>query len=492
MSPLPVRRLERIARGAAALAFALAGALAGAQPYTTPPPPAAPRPLAIAAPSETQLANGLRVIVARREGIPLVSAELVALAGAEGDPPRLAGLASLTAALMTQGTKRHSAPELAAAAEALGGSLDSAAGWNQSLVSMTVTTPKIDAALALVAEVIREPVFAPDEIERVRTQTLDALKVAYASPGTLAALVAERLAYGPGAYGHPASGTPESLPRITRDDLVAAHRRAFRPDQAVLILAGDVTAAGGLALARRHFGSWAAPAERAPQVPVAAAAPGGPPVAVVDMAKSGQAGVVVALALPERSGSERAIGSVLNSVLGGGYSSRLNQEVRIKRGLSYGASSAIDPRREAALFRVAVQTKNESAAEVVGLVQAEIDRLMKEPIPADELAARKLTLIGGFSRSVETTAGLAGAIRGLVVANRPPGELKERIGQLEAVSAADIQRYAAANLGAAHRRLAVAGEASAFAAALKASAPGLVTVGQDALDLERSDGLGRR
>jgi len=489
---LPVRRLERLAPRFAAMALALAGTLAVAQPYTTPPPPAAPRPLAIAAPSEMKLANGLRLIVARREGIPLVSAELVALAGAETDPPRLSGLASLSAALMTQGTRRHSAPDLAAAAEALGGSLDSGASWNQSVVSMTVTTPKLDAALGLVAEVAREPVFAPDEIERVRTQTLDALKVAYASPGTLAGLVAERLAYGAGPYGHPASGTPESLPRIGRDDLVAAQRRAFRPDNSVLILAGDITAEAGLALARRHFGSWAAPAEPAPAPPVAAPARSGPTVAVVDMAKSGQAGVVVALPLPERSGSERAIGAVLNSVLGGGYSSRLNQEVRIKRGLSYGAGSSLDARREAALFRVAVQTKNESAAEVVGLVQAEIDRLMKEPIPADELAARKLTLIGGFSRSVETTAGLATAIRALVVANRSPSELKERIGQLEAVSAADVQRYAAANLGSAHRRLAVAGEASAFGAALKASEPGLVIVGQDALDLERSDGLGRR
>ena len=489
---LPARRLEQLAPRAAAIALALVGALAIAQPYTTPPPPAAPRPLAIAAPSEMKLANGLRVIVARREGTPLVSAELVALAGAETDPPRLSGLASLSAALMTQGTKHHSAPELAAAAEALGGSLDSGAGWNQSLVSMTVLTPKLDAALALVAEVAREPVFAADEIERVRTQTLDALKVAYASPGTLAGLVAERLAYGNGAYGHPASGTPESLPRIARDDLVAAHRRTFRPDNAVLILAGDVTPDAGLAMARRHFGAWAAPAQPAPASPTAVAAGGGPPVEIVDMAKSGQASVVVAVALPERSGSDRAIGAVLNSVLGGGYSSRLNQEVRIKRGLSYGASSGLDARREAALFRVAVQTKNESAAEVVGLVQAEIDRLMNEPIPADELAARKLTLIGGFSRSVETTAGLATAIRALVVANRPPAELKERIGQLEAVTAADIQRYAAAHLGAANRRLAVAGEASAFGAALKASRPGLVTVAQDALDLDRSDGLSRR
>jgi zinc protease len=386
---------------------------------------------------------------------------------------------------MTQGTRRHSAPELAAAAEALGGSLDSGAGWNNAIVAITVTTPKLDAALGLVAEVAREPLFAPDEIERVRTQTLDALKVAYASPGTLAGLVAEKLAYGGGAYGHPASGTPESLPRIARDDLVAVHRRTFRPDSAVLILAGDISPDAGLALARRHFGSWTSP-------PVAAPGGSGPAVAVVDMAKSGQAGVVFALPLPERSGSERATGAVLNSVLGSGYSSRLNQEIRIKRGLSYGVNSTLDARREAALFRVAVQTKNESAAEVVGLVQAEIDRLMSEPVGADELAARKLTLIGGFSRSVETTAGLAAAIRALVVANRPPAELKERIGQLQAVGAADIQRYAAAHLGAAKRRLAVAGEASAFGAALKAAQPGLVTVGQDALDLDRVDGLSRR
>jgi zinc protease len=139
-------KLFRVARGGAVMALALVAVVAGAQPYPTPPAPAAPRPLAIAAPTEAKLANGLRVIVARREGIPLVSSELVALSGAELDPPRLAGLASLSAALMTQGTRRHSAPELAAAAEALGGTLDSGAGWNSAVISMTVTTPRLDAA----------------------------------------------------------------------------------------------------------------------------------------------------------------------------------------------------------------------------------------------------------------------------------------------------------------------------------------------------------
>jgi zinc protease len=478
-------------RWVAVLACALAGA-AAAQPYPTPPPPAAPRPLAIAAPEEMKLADGLRVIVARREGVPLVSAELVVLSGAETDPPRLAGLASLSAALMTQGTKRHSAPQLAAAAEALGGSLDSAAGWNHSLISITVTTPKLDAALALVAEVAREPVFAADEIERVRAQALDGLKVAYASPGTLASIVAQRLAYGAGAYGHPAGGTPESLPRMVRADLVTAHRRAFRPDNAVLILAGDITAEAGLAIARRHFGGWAAPATPLPPAPRATPGPSSPSAAVIDMTRSGQAGVVLALPLPDRSDDERAVGAVLNAVLGGDYSSRLNQEIRIKRGLSYGVFSSVEARRESALLRVVVQTKNETAAEVVGLMQAEIDRLMTQPVGAEELAARKTSLIGNFSRSVETTAGLAGAIRTLVVANRPAAELKTRIEAFEAVSASDVQRYAAAQLGAGRRRVAVAGEAGTFGAALQASLPGVVTIGQDALDLEQGEGLSRR
>ncbi len=159
--------------------------------------------------------------------------------------------------------------------------------------------------------------------------------------------------------------------------------------------------------------------------------------------------------LPDRTGRERTIGAVLNAVLGGGYSSRLMQEIRVKRGLSYDARSGIDARREAAFFRVGVQTKNESAAEVVRLVQEEIDRMMAQPVGAEELAARKLALIGGFSRSVETTAGLAASIRALVVADRPPAELKSRIEELEGVTAKDIESYAAAHLGrrpAAHRR----------------------------------------
>ena len=475
---------------AGALTLQLAAAVS-AQPFETPPPPAVPRPLAIAAPVEQALPNGLRVIVAPREGVPLVTAMLVVLSGSELDPPQLSGLASMAASLLTQGTRRHTGPEIAAAAEALGGSLESGAGWGQSLVAITVTTPRLDAALGLVAEVAREPTFAPAELERLRNQTLDALKVTYADPGAMAGLTAARLAYGSGAWGHPASGTPASLPRIRQADLVALHRATFRPERAVLILTGDIGPERALVLARSHFGTWAAPAGAPLKPPAAPTLAGGPAVAVVDMPAAGQAGVVLALPLPPRQGAERAAADVLDTVLGGGYSSRLSQEIRIKRGLSYSVQSRIEARGRSGLFQAALQTKNESAAEVVSLLQAEIDRVMQAPVPADELASRKLSLIGGFSRSVETTAGLASAIRSLVASERSPAELKTRIAALEAVEPAEVQRYAAAHFGAAGRRLVVAGVAERFVGALRSGAPGLVVVGQQQLDLERAEGLKR-
>ena len=488
------RHLMKTARGRTALfgtGLLLVAALgAQAQPYETPPPPAAPRELRIGAPVEQTLPNGLRVVLAERRGVQLVSAQLLVLSGSEVDPPQRAGLASLTAGLLTKGTRRYSASALAQAAETLGGSLDSAAGWNQSTVAITVAVPQLDAALGLVGEAVLHPSFAQAEIDRLRTQTLDEMKVAYSQPGTLASLAAQHVLFGTGAYGHPASGTPVSLPRIKRADLQALHTQRFRPDNAVLVLAGDLDAATALKLANKHFGGWQKPKLA---LPAATLASTGLPVelAVIDMPKSGQAAVVVVLPVPD-SERDRAARDVMNSVLGGGYSSRLNQEIRIKRGLSYGAGSRLEARREGGVLRVSVQTKNESAAEVLGLVQGELDGLMKAPVGSEELSARKATLIGNFSRSVETTAGLNEAVGSLIVAGRSPAELQRRIETLGAVSAAEIQAYAAATLVPARRRVVVAGVASQFMDALKARGAAVTVVPQEALDLERSDSLARR
>jgi zinc protease len=470
-----------------ALALSIAAG-AYAQPYEAPPPPAAPRPLSIAAPSETKLPNGLRVIVAERRGVPLVSAKLIVLAGSEADPPQRAGLASITAGLLTRGTRLHSATALVSAAESLGGSLDSGAGWNQSGIGITVTTPKLPAALALVAEVAMQPSFAPAELERLRAQTLDEMKVAYARPGTLAGLAAQRAVFGAGSYGHPAGGTPASLPRITRAEVQALHAAYYRPDNAVLVLAGDIDKDAALGLARRHFGTWKAPQGALPQpgAPNGDAWPEG--VTVIDMPGAGQAGVVVAMPAVPADAPDRLAGSVANTVLGGGYSSRLNQEIRVKRGLSYGAGSQLDARRQAGALRISVQTKNPSAAEVLGLVDAELDGLIKAPVSTEELEARKATLIGGFSRGLETTNGLAGEVAALAVAGLPQEELTQHIGKLQAVSASDVQAFAAKYFERSRRRAVVAGVSGEFDAALKALAPRVSVLPVSKLDLESVQG----
>ena len=491
--------MKSLLRAAAALLSGTAIA-AAAQAFETAPLPSAPRPFSIEVPAEQRLPNGLRVVVAQRSGVQLVTARLVVLSGAEADPAGRAGLASLVAGLLNKGTRQRTASAQAREAESLGGALDSSAEWDASDLSITVAAPMLDAALALVSDAALHPTFAQPELDRLRAQVLDGLKVAYAQPGTLALLAAERLRYGDGPYGHPASGTPGSIARVTRADLVALHSERFRPDNAALVLTGDIDAASALKLAARHFGAWRAPNLPLPGLPEAgsrkemaarSAVIGMPSAAIIDMPESGQASVVVLAPLPPL-GANRAAGAVLNAVLGGGYSSRLNQEVRIKRGLSYGAGSQLDNRVRGGSLVASVQTKNESAATVLGLVQAEIDRLITAPISADELSARKATLIGSFSRAVETTAGLSAVLRSLIVARLPLAEAGRRIDDLSAVTAADVQRLAASHLARAGRRVAVAGDAARFGAEMQTELPGAVTVKGSELDLEWRAGLSAR
>lgn len=464
-----VRIFRRSILGAA-LAAGLAAAVA--QPFDTPPPPAPARPLAIAAPKEHRLDNGLRVIVAERPGVPLVSVRLVVDSGAEQDPAGRAGLASLAAGLLTRGTRHHTAPQLASAAEALGGSLDSGAGWDHASVGITVTRPMLERATDLVAEVAREPSFAFGEIARLREQVLDELKVAYAQPGTLAGLAVQRAFFAGTAYGHPVNGTPASLARIGRADLVKLHAAAWRPERAVLVFAGAVTLDEAVALAQRQFGDWQGRGEAPKAARVdARALPAAAAPLVIDVPGAGQAGVAFAVPAVPAAAPERFAAEVTNAVLGQGYSSRLNQEIRIKRGLSYGASSRLDQRRDSGTLQVGVQTKNPSAPEVVQLIGAELDRLAGEPVPAPELGVRKAALIGGFGRTVETTAGLADETAALALAGLPMTDLTQRIPRLEAVSAEEVQAFAKAHFAPARRRLAVAGVAAEFAEALRRADP---------------------
>lgn len=470
-----------------AVVVALLGAgCAAAQPFATPPPIAPPRPLAIAPPSVATLGNGLRVVVARRTGLPLVTAELVVRSGAERDPQALAGLANLTGALLVKGTTTRSAPAIAEAAEALGGSLDSGAGWDRSYVAITVATPKIAAALDLVADVALRPRFAADELERARKQTIDGLNVALAEPGTLAQVAVERAAFGDGTYGHAVTGTPASLARIRRADVVALHAQVFRPDNATLIFAGDITPEEARSLAQRAFGRWARPRTPLPAAALVPAAPVRRAPVVIDMKGAGQAGVALAMPGIARAAPDYYAGVVANALVGSGYSSRLNQEIRIRRGLTYGIGSTLDARRGGGLFTIGAQTKNASAPELVEVTLAEVARAAAAPAPGPELDARKLAVIGGVSRRFETTDGLAGVIAGYEAYGIDVAEVTRVIGRLDAVTADEVQAFIGRHWPANGFAIVVAGEAAQFADALRARYPELTELPQADVDLERA------
>lgn len=464
----------------ALVALLLALPLAAQQ--TTPPPPAAPRETKLPQPVEKTLGNGLRVIVVARHDIPLVAARLSIKTGGAADPRGREGLASLTSTVLTQGTKTRTAEEIARGVEALGATLQSEADWDASDVDLSVMSSNLPKAMEYVADVARNATFAKDEFERERAQAIDGLQVALRQPRSLAGMVASRLIFGDAPYGHNLEGTPASLEKVKREDLVAFHKKFYRPDNAVLVLAGDVNADDAFALAQKAFGSWSASGPKPAAAPASSKATKGR-VVVIDLPGSGNAAVVVGRTGIRRSDPAYYNAIVTNSILGGGYSSRLNQEVRIKRGLSYGAGSSFEPRADAGPFTARTETKQESAAEVVGIMVGEMSRLSASDVAEGELTPRKAALIGGFGQSLETTSGIVNRVSALALYGLPLNDINRYVASVQAVSAEDVRKFAGSNLAGSDVNVVVVGDAKQFIEPLRKQYGDVEVIKFDELDL---------
>jgi zinc protease len=463
-------------------AVALA-ASALAQVETTPPPPAAPRPVRVPRAIEQILPNGLRVIVIPKHNVPIIAARLMIRTGGAADPGERAGLADMTASLLTKGTTTHSARQIAEGVESLGATIDGGAGWDGSFVATSAMSSKLPEALAYVAEVARHPAFTAKELKRQRTQNLDALQVNLREPRTLRNMVTTRVLFGTTPYGHPLGGTRESLKRITRQDVVAFHRRYYRPANAILVFGGDIEPQAAFELAKKLFGSWPNGGKATfAQPPVAPLQPKAR-VVVIDMPEAGQAAVAVARFGIRRGDPHYDVSEVTNMVLGGGYSSRLNEEIRIKRGLSYGAGSYFDSRRNDGPFVASALTKNESAVEVAGLLLDELARISREPVPEAEMAARKANLIGTFSRSLETNAALVGRVGELALFGLPLDEVGRYTGAIEHVTVEEVRSFAAGHFGGG-LNVVIVGNAKSFGDALTKRFPDAQVIPADQLDLD--------
>jgi zinc protease len=426
----------------------------------------------------------LRVIVVERTESPLIAAQLLIKNGGEVDPPELAGLADMTANLLTKGTQTRDATQIAQQIESLGGSLDSGARWDSSFATVGVMSSKIAQAMEILADVVRRPAFKSEEVERLRQQYLDNFTLALGDPGSIARFVAARVVFGDSPYGHPVSGTAESLTRITAADITKMHSRYYRPDNAILVIGGDINAKDGIALATKYFGDWQKPTAPLPAVsaPTANTTAKTGRIVVIDKPDAGQAAVYLARTGINRKDTDYFRGIVTNSVLSG-YSGRLNQEIRIKRGLSYGAGSVLDTRRDVGPFVASAQTKNESGAVVADLLLGEIGRLSSAP-PADvELTPRKAVLIGGFSRNLETVNGLVGQVGALALYGLSLDEINRYINNVQAITTADIQKFAGTRLDAKTSNIIIVGNAKAFLPELQKKYPNVEVIPIAELDL---------
>jgi zinc protease len=251
----------------------------------------------------------------------------------------------------------------------------------------------------------------------------------------------------------------------------------------MLVIGGDITSKNAFALAERYFGDWQKPSEPVPPLPAPKpVASVNPRVVVVDKPDAGQAAVLVARAGITRNDPDYFRGLVANSVLSG-YSGRLNQEIRIKRGLSYGAGSQLDTRRNVGPFVATAQTKNQSAVQVADLLLGEVSRLATAPVPDIELNPRKAVVVGNFARNLETTSGLVTQVATLAVYGISFDEINRYISNVQSITASDVQRFAGSHLDARATSIVIVGNAKEFLPELSKKYPQVEVVPIAELDL---------
>jgi zinc protease len=347
------------------------------------------------------LPNGLIWLFSEARGLPLVTLQLTIKAGILTEPPGKAGLANLTALLLLSGTKSRSAAQIAQELDFLGARLRGAGDDDYASLSLTILKKDLAKGMDLFMDVLLNPIFAPEEVRRKISQIKATLKSEEDEPGVVAGRAFARELFGAFPYGRPVRGTPAGLSAITPPDLKEFHRRFYRPNNAILSLAGDLTLEEARQWVTERFGSWAA-------APVAA--PPLPPMprlnerrVLVINKDITQANIILGNLGIARSNPDFYAVQVMNFILGGGsFQSRLMDHIRVQRGLAYSVASSFSPGLEPGSFAVTLETKNASAGEAVTQVVEQIRRLQTEPVTAQELDDAKSYLIGSFPRRMDS------------------------------------------------------------------------------------------
>lgn len=369
-----------------------------------------PRPFHFPHAETRTLSNGLRVFVVADHRQPSVAVRLVLMsAGAIRDPQSMPGVASMTAAMLTQGTQTRSAQQFAQAIDFVGGHIDASASDDDTDASLTVVSRDLDLGVNLLSDAVLHPAFSDDELARQKQQTLSGLRVEYSDPTYLASAVFDRTVFGESPYGMPSDGTPDTVEKMSRDDLVKFHDSNYAPNEALLAFSGDVTPERAFALAEKYFGAWQTQQMQAAE-PAAAPETQALHFIVIDKPDAVQTQIRVGDLGIRRNNPDYIPLVVTNRIFGGGYNSRLNTEVRVKKGLTYGASSSFESERFAGVFVAQTFTRTEATAEATQLVVQLISQMSSGNVQPEELRFAQDYLSGVYPIQSETAAQVAGRI----------------------------------------------------------------------------------
>jgi zinc protease len=434
--------------------------------FPTTPPQVGPAPaLSLPAPVQRQLANGLEVMYIRHGTVPMVQATLITRGGLSDDPANLTGLASFTAEMLDEGAGGQGSLELAAALEALGATLTTGAGWDGAQVNLQVLRARLPDALRLMADVAYRPDFPEAEVRRVRDERLTELNRARDEARVIAGNAFTSLLYG---SDHPYGRltTTETTRRIDRARLVDFHRTFYRPAGATLLLVGDVDESLH-AVVEQVFGGWtggAVPTARTPAVPAGSATR----IYLIDRPAAAQSEIRIGHAAVARDNPDFFPLQVLNTLLGGSFTSRLNQNLRETHGYTYGAGSSFAMRRGAGPFMASsavVTAKTDSA--VIEFFN-ELRRIRDEPVPADELERAKNFVALGLPQSFETTAQVASRLAELRLYGLPMDYYNSYVQRVMAVTSADVRRVANEYIRPDRSAIVVVGDRATIEAGLRA------------------------
>ena len=406
-----------------------------------------PEPLASQAafeapvPVQLKLKNGARLLVVENHNVPLVAVSVLIEAGNDADPLPKAGLADFVASMLDEGTKTRTAPQLAEAIENLAAHLGASAGPEYTRVSLNSLKETLPQALDVLADVLVNPAFRPGDLERVRGLLLTDLLQKSANPGAVARDQMDLLLYGPKhPWGQPSGGTPETIKSISQADLIKFHATWYRPNNAIVAVAGDITPAAAKRLLDERLATWkakAVPKLELPALPQLKARD----ITLIDK-RGTQSQVWVAGPLFAARSPDAVAMRVANNILGGLFGSRLNLNLRENKGYSYGVRSQVDLMKDSGFLLAAGGIVAKHTAEALVEYEKELRTFADGEVSDEELAKAKEALARSLPSTLETDDAIASAVATANFNGEPLDYYKTLSARIARVSRADVARVA--------------------------------------------------